>query len=259
MAIAGGDAVTGSNAVELDGVGLAFRLAKNKTGSFKEFGLSLVKGQVSYERLWAVRDVDLNVAKGEVLGVVGRNGAGKSTLMRLIAGVLPPTEGRVVVEGKVSPLIALGAGFNHDLTARENIVMYGTLLGGTPSDMAERVPAILEWGDLVDFEHVPIRSFSSGMLARLGFSVATDIQPEVLIVDEVFAVGDEVFRARSRERVIELISGGATVIMVSHDLARINSFADRAIWIEKGEICEEGPPEAITKLYRDTVLGLGNT
>lgn len=239
--------------IKLDQVGLAYRLSQHKTGSFKDFALSLVRGNVRYERFWAVRNVDLEVSSGEVLGVIGRNGAGKSTLMRTIAGVLPPTEGRVVVNGFVSPLIELGAGFNADLTARENVILYGALLGESASDMTDRVPAILAWADLEDFEHVPIRSFSSGMMARLGFSVATDIRPEVLIIDEVFAVGDEAFRVKSTKRIEGLISSGATVILVSHDLRRIEQFADRVLWLDRGEPRMIGDPESVTKAYRDEV------
>ena len=242
-----------NQAIQLDSLGLAYRLSQHKTGSFKDFALSLLQGNVRYERFWAVRNVDLAVQQGEVLGVIGRNGAGKSTLMRTIAGVLPPTEGRVRVRGSVSPLIELGAGFNHDLTARENIVLYGCLLGAQARDMTERVPGILAWADLEEFEHVPIRSFSSGMMARLGFSVATDIQPEVLIIDEVFAVGDEAFRVKSSKRVESLISSGATVIVVSHDLNRIVEVSDRVLWLEQGQPKLLGDPVEVTNAYLDAV------
>lgn len=247
MAVSGGDVVS---VVNLNDVGLAYRLARNRSGSMKQFAVSLVKGQVSYEKLWALREVSFELERGQVLGVIGRNGAGKSTLMKTIVGVLPPTEGHVRVEGRVSAMIELGAGFNQDLDARENVILYGTLLGSNPTDMAGRVDRILDWADLSEFRDVPIRNFSSGMLARLGFSVATDIDPEVLVVDEVLAVGDQEFRAKSAERVEGLIQSGATVILVSHTLPRIKQFADKVIWLDHGLVQMMGEPDDVIDAYK---------
>jgi ABC-type polysaccharide/polyol phosphate transport system ATPase subunit len=197
--------------------------------------------------------VSFTVSDGEVLGIVGPNGAGKSTLMKMLARVLPPTNGRVVVRGSVAPMIELGAGFNTELTGFENIVMYGTLLGRTPQAMRDRAHAIAEWADLSAYLDVPIRSYSSGMLARLGFSVATDTDPDVLIVDEVLSVGDAAFQQKSSERMREMIDNGASVVLVSHNLDTVRAIADRAIWLDHGEILMEGDPEPVVGAYEVSV------
>ncbi len=232
---------------------LAYRLARGRAGTFKEFLIGAVKRQVRYEKLWAVKGVSFHVASGEVFGVIGPNGAGKSTLMKMLARVLPPTTGRIVVRGNVAPMIELGAGFNTEQTAYENVVTYGTLLGRTPQAMRKRVQAIAEWADLTDFVDVPLRSYSSGMLARLGFAVATDIQPEVLVVDEVLAVGDAAFRAKSQARMQEMIANGASVVLVSHDLNAITTLATRAMWLDRGEAKMIGDPAEVVTAYEATV------
>jgi len=213
----------------------------------------MVKRQITYEKLWALKGISLDVADGEVLGVVGPNGAGKSTLMKMLARVLPPTEGRVVVRGTVAPMIELGAGFSMELTAYENIVMYGTLLGRQPEFMRERAPEIAHWASLDDFLDVPLRSYSSGMLARLGFSVATDTDPDVLIVDEVLSVGDAAFQQKSAERMKNMIDDGASVVLVSHNLQTVLEIADRAMWLDQGLIRLEGDPEEVVAAYQASV------
>jgi ABC-type polysaccharide/polyol phosphate transport system ATPase subunit len=232
---------------------MAYRLARSSAGSFKEYVIKLVKRQVSYERFWALRDVSFTVDDGEVLAVIGPNGAGKSTLMKMIARVLPPTEGRILVRGDVAPLIELGAGFNPDLTGLENIVLYGTLLGRNDKVLRERAPAIAAWADLSDFLDVPIRSYSTGMLARLGFAIATDVQPEVLIVDEVLSVGDASFQERSKARIMSMIDDGCSVVFVSHDMPAILELADRAIWLDHGTVRMEGEPKEVVEAYQDSV------
>ncbi|MBW3579362.1 MAG: ABC transporter ATP-binding protein [Actinobacteria bacterium] len=218
----------------------------------KEYTIRLLKRQVEYERLWALTDVSFDVCRGEVFGVVGPNGAGKSTLMKIIARVLPPTEGRVIVRGTVAPMIELGAGFNQEMTALENIVLNGTLLGRDPTTMRERAPAIAEWAGLQDFLDVPIRSYSTGMLARLGFSVATDFQPEVLVVDEVLSVGDQAFQYKSRERIASMIRSGTSVVLVSHDLGTIEEVSDRALWLDHGYVKMLDTPAEVVPAYRAT-------
>ena len=213
----------------------------------------MVKRQITYEKLWALKGISLDVADGEVLGVVGPNGAGKSTLMKMLARVLPPTEGRVVVRGTVAPMIELGAGFSMELTAYENIVMYGTLLGRQPEFMRERAPEIAHWASLDDFLDVPLRSYSSGMLARLGFSVATDTDPDVLIVDEVLSVGDAAFQQKSAERMKNMIDDGASVVLVSHNLQTVLEIADRVMWLDQGLIRLEGDPEEVVAAYQASV------
>ena len=241
-------------AVEVHGTSLAYRLSRSDSGTAKEFVIQLMKRQVSYEQLWALKDVSFTVSDGEVLGVVGPNGAGKSTLMKMLARVLPPTKGRIVVRGSVAPMIELGAGFNPELTGFENIVMYGTLLGRSPQVMRERADAIAEWASLSDYLDVPIRSYSSGMLARLGFSVATDIEPDVLIVDEVLSVGDAAFQQKSSNRMRSMIANGASVVLVSHNLDTVRAIADRAIWLDSGTIVLEGDPEDVVGEYERSVL-----
>lgn len=240
--------------IEVQDASLAFRLSRTRAGTLKEFGIQVLKRQVTYESLWALDGVSFTVADGEVLGVVGPNGAGKSTLMKLLARVLPPTNGRVIVRGNVAPMIELGAGFNTELTGYENIVMYGTLLGRSPQEMRDRAESIAHWADLEDYLDVPLRSYSSGMLARLGFSVATDIEPQVLIVDEVLSVGDAAFQQRSAERMRQMIAEGASVVLVSHNLDAVRRIADRAIWLDHGKIMLEGDTDSVVGAYEESVV-----
>jgi len=239
-------------AIEVHDASLAFQLTRDRAGTLKEFAIQTVKRRVRKEQLWAVRDVSFTVAPGEVLGVIGPNGAGKSTLMKMVARVLPPTKGRVVVRGLVAPMIELGAGFNPEMTAYENIILYGTLLGRTPGQMQERVASICDWADLNDFIDVPTRSYSSGMLARLGFSVATDIHPEVLVVDEVLSVGDAAFQEKSKHRMREMIDHGAAVLFVSHALETVKQLSDRVLWLDHGTVQGVGGPSEVVSAYRAT-------
>ncbi|MCB1247708.1 MAG: ABC transporter ATP-binding protein, partial [Acidimicrobiia bacterium] len=200
--------------VLVEDVTLAFRIGRSQVGTMKEFAINSLKGNTSYEKLWALKGVSFDLHEGEVLGIIGPNGAGKSTLMKIIAQVLPPTGGRVRVSGSIAPMIELGAGFNSEMTGVENIVLYGTLLGRDPKEMRERVGAIAEWAELQEFIDTPIRNYSSGMLARLGFAVATDQRPDVLVVDEVLSVGDESFQRKSAERIERMIADGTSVVLV---------------------------------------------
>jgi len=239
--------------IEVENASLAFRLARSRAGTIKELSIQVLKRQVKYEKLWAIDGVSLTVSDGEVLAIVGPNGAGKSTLMKLLARVLPPTGGRVVVRGNVAPMIELGAGFNLELTGRENIVMYGSLLGRSPQQMRDKADEIAHWADLDGFIDVPLRSYSSGMLARLGFSVATDTEPQVLLVDEVLSVGDAAFQQKSSERMRQMIDDGASVVLVTHNLESVKAIADRAIWLDHGRIVLEGDPEEIVAAYEASV------
>jgi len=234
-------------------IGLAYRMARDQAGSMKEFAINMLKRQVVYESLWALDDVSFEIGQGEVFGVVGPNGAGKSTLMKVLAGVLPPTSGRVVVRGLVSPMIELSGGMNPEMTGRENIVMFGVLLGRDPAYMRERVGPISEWAELPEFLDVPMRNYSTGMVARLGFAIATDVKPEILLVDEVLSVGDEAFRRKSNERLEELMEGGTTVVLVSHSLATVRSMADRVMWLDHGRIKMLGESQTVVQAYQDSV------
>jgi ABC-type polysaccharide/polyol phosphate transport system ATPase subunit len=242
-------------AVSVTDVRLEYRLSRSNIGTIKEYAIKKAKREMKYESLWALDGVTFDVAKGEVFGIIGPNGAGKSTLMKILARVLPPTEGRVIVRGSVAPMIELGAGFNVELTGFENIVMYGTLLGRSPERMRERAPEIAEWADLTGFIDVPLRSYSSGMLARLAFAIATDIEPDVLVVDEVLSVGDAAFQIRSAERMKGLIAKGASVVIVSHHLGTVAELADRAMWLDRGENMMTGPPLEVIDAYEQTVEG----
>ena len=180
---------------------MAYQMARNRASTAKEYVINLLKRQVVYDELWALNDVSFDVRRGEVVGIVGANGAGKSTLMKVLAGVLHPSAGRVIVRGRLSPMIEVSGGMNNELSGRENIVLMGTLLGRTPREMNQRVDPIAEWAGLEEFIDVPVRGYSTGMKARLGFGVATDVKPDVLLIDEVLAVGDEAFRAKSLDRI----------------------------------------------------------
>ncbi|HZD22514.1 MAG TPA: ATP-binding cassette domain-containing protein, partial [Acidimicrobiia bacterium] len=229
--------------IEATDVTLAYAMAHDKAGTIKEYTFQMLRRQVSTEEFWALKGVDLTVRRGETFALIGPNGAGKTTLMKIVARVLPPTGGRVIVRGVVAPMIALGAGFNQEMNAAENIVLFGTLMGRDPDYMRERVRPIVEWADLAEFLDVPIRSYSSGMLARLAFAVATDVDPDVLVVDEVLAVGDEAFQKKSFERMAKLMSGGTAVLLVSHQLDQVEEMADRVMWLHKGEVTMVGDPK----------------
>jgi ABC-2 type transport system ATP-binding protein len=243
------------SAITATDIRLEYRLSRSNIGTIKEYVIKKAKREMKYESLWALDGVSFEVAKGEVFGIIGPNGAGKSTLMKILARVLPPSDGRVIVRGSVAPMIELGAGFNIDLTGFENIVMYGTLLGRTPERMRQRAPEIAEWADLTNFIDVPLRSYSSGMLARLAFAIATDIEPDVLVVDEVLSVGDAAFQIRSKERMKSLIERGASVVIVSHALATVAELADRAMWLDHGLSLMIGPPLEVIDAYEQSVDG----
>ena len=239
--------------IVVDGVSLAYEIPVNATSSAKEYLINLVKRRIIYEKFWALHDVDLELHRGEVLGIIGPNGAGKSTLMKVLAGVLPPTTGRVIVRGTVSPMIEVSGGMNGELTGRENIVLVGALLARSPRLMRERVPAIAEWAGLSDFLDVPVRTYSTGMRARLGFAIATDRKPDVLLIDEVLSVGDESFRGKSLQRIRDLMDGGTTVVMVSHALAMVERLCRTVMWLDRGRVKAVGPAEEIIAAYREAV------
>lgn len=239
--------------IHVDHVSLAYRIAKDRAGTMKEFAINLLKRQVVYESLWALDDVTFEVEPGEVFAVVGPNGAGKSTLLKILAGVLPPTSGRTVVRGLTSPLIELSGGMNPEMTARENIVLFGTLLGRDPDHMRQRIGPIAEWSELTEFLDAPIRNYSTGMSSRLAFAVATDVKPEVLLVDEVLSVGDEKFRRKSTQRIEDLMAGGTTVVLVSHALPTVRSIAERAMWLHRGQIKMIGEATAVVDAYEASV------
>jgi len=221
----------------------------NKSGSLKELFRDAVKGRVRILEYVALQDVSFTVDKGEVVAILGRNGAGKSTLLKVIAGVLPPTQGTLEVNGKIAPMIELGAGFHPEMTGSENVLFYSALMGRDVKQVKERISAIGEWAGVTDHMEFPLRTFSSGMVARLAFSTATDEQTEVLLVDEVLSVGDADFQNKSRSRMDDLISKGAAVVLVSHDMNAVRTLATRAIWLESGKVKMIGNPEEVVAAY----------
>ncbi len=238
--------------ITISNVSMAYRMSRNKAATFKEYAINLMRRQIEHEEFWALTDVSFEVPKGEVFSVIGPNGAGKSTLMKVAAGILAPSKGRVVVRGSVSPLIEVGGGLNDELTGRENIVIYGSMLGRDPAEMRERVDQVAGWAGLRQFLTVPVRSYSTGMRARLAFSIATDQRPDVLLVDEILSVGDEDFRLKSFKRIRNMIDAGTTVLLVSHQLKQVEELSTRTMWLHNGEIRMLGETAPIVDAYRES-------
>jgi len=241
-------------AVTLEGVSKRFILHHHKTRSFQEALVNLVhRRNGSREEFWALRNVSLAVPQGKTLAIVGENGSGKSTILKLITRILEPTSGRVHANGKVSALIELGAGFHPDLTGRENIYLNGSILGLSRKEMSRKFDEIVAFSEMERFIDTPVKHFSSGMYARLGFSVAISVDPDILIIDEVLAVGDEAFQRKCLGRIKALQSRGRTVILVSHNLEMLRSLCDQAVWLKQGVIAAEGPVDDVVGQYLDAV------
>lgn len=242
-------------AILLEKVSVRYRIPRERIGSLKEYAIRRLKRRLYFDEFEALRDISLEVAGGESIGVVGRNGAGKSTLLRLIARVMPPSAGRVVVVGRIAPLLELGLGFHGELTGRENIMLQGALLGFSRSEMKRRTPEIVEWAELEEFIDAPVRTYSTGMAARLAFSVATDAEPDILLVDEALAVGDERFQMKCQARMEEFRQAGKTVLLVSHALSAVRENCRRAIWIHEGRLVRDGDAASVTELYHRWSIG----
>jgi homopolymeric O-antigen transport system ATP-binding protein len=238
--------------VLLDNISVRYRAPEAKFGTLKEFAIQIIKRNVHYKEFLALSDVNLEVSEGEVLGIVGRNGAGKSTLLKVISRVLIPSHGRVRLRGRVSPLLELGAGFHPELTGRENIFLNGTLLGHARRELESRLDEIIEFAELSTFIDAPMRTYSSGMVARLGFSVATAWKPDILILDEVLSVGDENFRNKCRARIESFQGQGTTTLLVSHNSSNIETMCSRAIWLDHGVIKAEGLVKQVVELYKQS-------
>lgn len=238
--------------IVLDNVSVRYRAAGEKIGTFKEYIIRLLKRQVKFKEFSALNNINLQVMQGETVGVVGRNGAGKSTLLKVISRVLIPTEGRVRLKGRVSPLLELGGGFHPELTGMENIFLNGTLLGHNREEIETHLGEIIEFAELGDFINSPIRTYSSGMVARLGFSISTTWTPDILIIDEVLSVGDENFRNKSAMRMAQFRENGTATLLVSHNLKSIEALCTRAVWLEHGEIKAEGGVSDIVQAYRQS-------
>lgn len=235
--------------IEVKNINVTYRVLMNKSSSLKELFRDAIKGKARIIDYVALKDVSFTVDKGEVVAILGRNGAGKSTLLKVLAGVLPPTNGTSKVEGKIAPMIELGAGFHPEMTGAENVLFYSVLMGRDVKRVRARIPAIGEWAGVSDHMNFPLRTFSSGMVARLAFATATDEQAEVLLVDEVLAVGDANFKTKSKARMHELINSGAAVVLVSHDMSAVLELATKAIWLEDGHVKMVGNPAEVVAAY----------
>ena len=222
--------------IHADNISLCYKMTYDRVKSLKEYVVQLLRGKVKYDEFWALRNVSFEIEKGEVLGIIGHNGAGKSTLLKVISGILKPTEGSVRVNGTVVPMLELGSGFDFDLTGRENIFLNGAILGYSEEFLNDKYDEIADFSELGQFIDVPLRNYSSGMVMRLAFSVATVVNPDILIVDEILAVGDAAFQEKSKARMMELMSGGTTVLFVSHSIKQIREMCGRVLWLEHGEM-----------------------
>ncbi|MGC4019344.1 MAG: ABC transporter ATP-binding protein [Muricomes sp.] len=235
--------------VKVDDVSMKFNLSSEKFDSFKEYVIKSLKKQVSYDEFWALKHVSFEVMQGDSLGLIGLNGSGKSTMLKTIAGVLKPTKGTVTVVGNVAPLIELGAGFDFDLTARENVYLNGALLGYSRKMMDGYYNDIVEFSELNEFMNVPVKNFSSGMVSRLAFAIATIGTPDILIVDEVLSVGDFRFQQKCEKRIRKMMDEGTTILFVSHSIEQVKSICNKIAWIEKGHLKKFGDAAAICEEY----------
>lgn len=236
--------------IRLDDVSVKYRLSKERPYTLQEYLIHLLKGKkTNYEDFWALRSVTFKVIKGENIGIIGNNGAGKSTLLKVIAGVIKPTSGAVNVNGMIAPLIELGAGFDMELTAEENIYLNASILGLTKKEVNAKLQGIIEFSELKDFLYSPLRAFSSGMVARLAFSIAVEVNADILIVDEVLSVGDEGFKKKCHNRIDDLLTSDLTLLFVSHNIAEVQRLCHSAVWLERGQVASEGDSELVSRRY----------
>lgn len=237
--------------IGIENASVKYFVPRERVSTFKEYAIRRIQRRIINDAFWALSNVSFEVKKGEIFGLIGANGAGKSTLLKLVARVLRPSEGRVWVRGRVAPLLAMGAGFHMELSGRENVFLNGTLLGYSQKQILERFDGIVEFAELQDFIDAPMRTYSSGMIARLGFSVATDQMPDVLIVDEALSVGDTAFQKKSIDRIREFQKSGATTLYVTHSMGEIEKTCDRAAWLDHGHLRFVGDPKEAVDLYLD--------
>lgn len=235
--------------IDVDNVSMVFNINKEKIDSAKEYFIKIVKKELMFTKFTALENISFQVQKGESVGLVGLNGSGKSTLLKIIAGVIKPTTGKVSVKGTVAPLIEVGAGFNPNLSGRENIYLNGYLLGFSKQYINEHLKEIIDFSELDDFIDVPLKNYSSGMKARLGFSIATTVKPQILIVDEVLAVGDFKFQQKCHQRISDMMAGDTTVLFVSHSIDQVKTICSRCIWLEKGHMLMDSDSESVCAKY----------
>jgi ABC-type polysaccharide/polyol phosphate transport system ATPase subunit len=240
-----------THAIDVQGLGVRYNLRLTKKNTVRQTLATLVRRGEGDRTFWALRDVSFRLVPGESLAVIGPNGAGKSTLLQALAGIITPSEGAIDVRGHVSSLLMLGAGFDQELTGRENITLAGAFMGIPHREMAERAMRIIDFADIGQFIDAPIKVYSSGMRARLGFAIATSVDPDILLLDEVLATGDQVFRAKSMARVLELAKGAKAIVLVTHDMHWVSEFCNRAMLIEEGHVVAEGDPEEIVRIHQE--------
>lgn len=240
-------------ALKVEHVSMLFNLSKEKVDSFKEYMIKFFKKDLHFQEFWALTDVSFELQEGDRLGILGFNGAGKSTLLKTIAGVLKPTKGSIVVNGKIVPLLELGAGFDAQYTGAENIYLYGAMLGYSKAFIKEKFDEIVEFSELGDFINVPVKNYSSGMKSRLGFAIATVVEPEILILDEVLSVGDAKFKKKSEAKIMSMFDKGVTVLFVSHSLEQVKRLCNKAIILEKGRIVASGSIDEIAEIYKKKI------
>lgn len=241
-------------AVKVENISVKFNLSTEKIDSLKEFAIKAVKGEIKFDEFWALRDISFELKKGDRLGILGLNGSGKSTLLKVIANVYKPTEGTVYRKGSMVPLIELGAGFDPQYTGRENIFLYGSVLGLKKSFLQEKYDEIVAFSELERFIDVPIKNYSSGMRARLGFAIATSVKPDILILDEVLSVGDAKFRKKCEKKLAELLEQGVTVLFVSHSITQVSEICNKAMILDHGQMIAFGPTDKVAKYYNERII-----
>lgn len=239
--------------VDVSHVSMRFNLAQEKTETLKEYLVKLLRGKLMFNEFYALKDVSFQVKKGEAVALIGRNGSGKSTMLKIIAGVMYPSTGARVVNGDIAPMIELGAGFDLDLTARENVFLNGAVLGHDRAYMEQHFNSIMDFAELWDFVDVPVKNFSSGMIARLGFAIATEVRAELLVVDEVLSVGDFMFQQKCQKRLRDMLDGGATLLFVSHDANLVRQLCGRAVWLDHGVKRGDGPSDEVCTMYEQAM------
>ncbi|HHX13115.1 MAG TPA: ABC transporter ATP-binding protein [Clostridiales bacterium] len=239
--------------LKVEQVSMRFNLMEKKVDDLKDYVIKLIKRELRYQEFWALQDISFTLYRGDRLGILGLNGAGKSTLLKIIAGVLKPTEGTVTAKGKIVPLLELGAGFDAQYTGAENIYLYGAVLGYSKDFISEKYDEIVKFSELGNFIDVPVKNYSSGMKARLGFSIATIVEPEILILDEVLSVGDAKFRKKSEKKILSMLEKGITVLFVSHSIDQVLKICDKAIILDHGKLIAQGEVKEVCKIYEESM------